>query len=225
MGTRETILQAAAQVVRSQGLAKATTKEIAKAAGFSEATLYKHFADKEEIFVEVLRAQVPSFAPLIRDLIDHAGQGTVRDGLLTAARAALAFYRESVLMLASTFSEPRLLARHRAALTRKNLGPHRAIDGLAEYLAAEQRLGRIDRDADPRAAAALLLGACFHEAFLNHFAGHPRDPSDAESFAVAIVETVLRAVASHTPRDSPTAEAGAARKVREARSRPRRGGG
>jgi len=88
------------------------------------------------------------------------------DGLITAARAALDFYHDSFLMLASTFSEPSLLARHREALGRRNVGPHRAIDGLASYLRKEQELGRVAADANPEASSALLLGACFQHVFL-----------------------------------------------------------
>jgi AcrR family transcriptional regulator len=173
-------------------LAKATTKEIARAAGFSEATLYKHFEDKEEIFVEILRSQVPSFAPLLKTLIDNAGQGTVRDGLITAARAALDFYHDSFLMLASTFSEPSLLARHREALGRRNVGPHRAIDGLASYLRKEQELGRVAADANPEASSALLLGACFQHVFLAQFAGRDPAPDEFDTTTATLVDTVLR---------------------------------
>jgi AcrR family transcriptional regulator len=45
MGTRDDILDAAAEVLRTQGFARATTKSIAQVAGYSEAALYKHFAD------------------------------------------------------------------------------------------------------------------------------------------------------------------------------------
>ena len=37
--------------MRTIGLARATTKEIARAADCSEAALYKHFTGKEELFV------------------------------------------------------------------------------------------------------------------------------------------------------------------------------
>ena len=36
--------------MRGKGLVRATTKEIARAAGLSEGTLYNHFANKEELF-------------------------------------------------------------------------------------------------------------------------------------------------------------------------------
>jgi AcrR family transcriptional regulator len=194
MTTRDTILDAAASVMREQGLAKTTTKEIARAAGFSEATLYKHFQDKEELFVEVLRARLPSFVPLVKSLNDTAGQGTVRDNLLAAARAAVAFYYSGFPMNASIFSEPQLLARHRDTLAKRNMGPHRAVDGLAGYLEKEQQLGRVAAEVAASAAAALLLGACFQHAFLLHFAGRDLDPAEQETFATDAVDTLLRAL-------------------------------
>jgi len=58
MSARDTILDAAAQVMREKGLARATTKEIARTAGYSEALLYKHFADKQEIYLAVLHERI-----------------------------------------------------------------------------------------------------------------------------------------------------------------------
>ncbi|HEY2669934.1 MAG TPA: helix-turn-helix domain-containing protein [Rugosimonospora sp.] len=194
MGTRDTILDAAMHVVRTRGLNNATTKEIARAAGFSEATLYKHFEDKEELFVEVLRARVPTIMPAMKALLDQAGQGTVRDNLLRVVRAAADFYTDSFPMFAATFSEPQLLARHREALAQRNIGPHRAVEGLAEYLGMEQALGRVAAQADPASVAAMLLGACFQYAFLTHFAGRDPEPTDMASFSESIVDSALRAL-------------------------------
>jgi AcrR family transcriptional regulator len=194
VGTRDTILDAAMHVVRTRGLNNATTKEIARAAGFSEATLYKHFEDKEELFVEVLRARVPTIMPAMRALLDQAGQGTVRDNLLGVVRAAADFYTDSFPMFAATFSEPQLLARHREALAQRNIGPHRAVEGLAEYLGKEQALGRVAAQADPAAMAAMLLGACFQYAFLTHFGGRDPEPTDMASFTESIVDSALRAL-------------------------------
>jgi AcrR family transcriptional regulator len=165
------MLDAAAHVMRTRGMARATTKEIAKAAGYSEAALYKHFRDKTEIFLAVLGERVPgTLAAVLANLAERTGTGSVQDALQEIARAALDFYHETFVMAASVFSEPRLLAAHRAAVHERDAGPHHISDAVANYIAAEQDLGRIRADVDPRAAAALLLGACFQNAFLSRFA-------------------------------------------------------
>lgn len=56
---RVRILDAAHELMLTVGLARATTKEIARAAGCSEAALYKYFDTKEELFVRVLAERLP----------------------------------------------------------------------------------------------------------------------------------------------------------------------
>src|SRR5947199_8023810 len=140
MGTRDQILDAAAHVMRTRGLAGATTKEIARAAGYSEATLYKHFQDKTEIFLGVLSEQLPPLGAVLEGL---AGQSTVRANLVKVARAALDFYDESFPIAASVFSTRDLLSAHRAATRARDAGPRHPLASLAQYLRAEQKLGRL----------------------------------------------------------------------------------
>ena len=188
MTTRDRILDAAAHVMRTRGLARATTKEIAKAAGFSEAALYKHFHDKTELFLAVLAERTPSnLGPLLAGLADRVGQGTVQATLEQVARAALEFYRQGFPMAASLFSEPELLAAHRERLRQRDAGPQHVGNALAAYLAAEQRIGRVRPEADPHAAAALLLGACLQQAFLGHFT---EPEAAAEESTGALVATL-----------------------------------
>jgi AcrR family transcriptional regulator len=168
--TRDRILDAAAEVIDRLGLARATTKEIARAAGLSEGSLYKHFRDKEELFTQVQLERMPAFFEYVRGLPDRAGEATVRTNITTFARAALDHYRQTFPIAASLFADPRLLAAQRDALRRVNGGPHIANASLAAYLRAEQQRGRVRAEANPDAAAALLVGACFQLAFLDHYA-------------------------------------------------------
>jgi AcrR family transcriptional regulator len=187
--TRDRILDAAAHVMRTQGFARATTKEIARAAGFSEGTLYKHFADKFELFLAVLHERVPGFGPFARAL--HEQEGPLRDRLIAVARAAIEFYTEGFPMSASVFSEPELLAAHRAAMARLDAGPHRPIAALAAFFRAEQHRGHIRAGADCAAAAALLLGASFQYAFLCAFAQNRPEPAEVEAYAESVIDTLL----------------------------------
>ena len=59
---RQAILTAAAPVFARMGRAGATTKHIAKAAGVSEALLYKHFAGKEALYAELEKHCVDALA-------------------------------------------------------------------------------------------------------------------------------------------------------------------
>jgi AcrR family transcriptional regulator len=142
--TRDQILDAAARVMHTLGMARTTTREIAQAAGLSEAALYRHFADKAELFLCVIGERLPQLVATLKDLQARVGRRTVRANLEDIARVALPFYDETAPMAASLFSEPELLARHQEQLRLKGgSGPHHAIEMLANYVRAEQRAGRI----------------------------------------------------------------------------------
>jgi AcrR family transcriptional regulator len=191
MSTRDSLLDAAAHVLRTRGLGRATTKEIAKASGYSEATLYKHFDSKEELFVAVLHERVPAFAPLATALGREPGSRSVRENLEDVVRAAAAFYVDSFPLSASIYAEPALLTAHRTSLHRRGLGPHKPLEALVGYLAAERELGRLRADASPDAIGAMLLGAAFQYGFLTSFAGRDADDAAINRLAVSTVAAVL----------------------------------
>jgi AcrR family transcriptional regulator len=195
VGTREEILAAAARIMRTEGYARATTKEIARAAGYSEAALYKHFEDKTEIFLRVLDEQLPGLPALLTRL--EAGSGDLRGNLEELVVTAVRFYADSFPISASVFSSQRLLAAHRERLHRLGGGgPRTPEELLAGYLGAEQRLGRVAADADPTAMARLLLGASFQQAFLAAFSGEPLSADGLADLARDLVGTVLGATPS-----------------------------
>ncbi len=201
--TRDQILDAAAHVMHTLGMGRATTKEIAQAAGLSEAALYRHFADKSELFLCVIGERLPQLVATLRDLPARVGRRTVRTNLEEVARVALPFYDETAPMAAALFSEPELLARHQESLRlHGGDGPHHALDMLAEYVRAEQRAGRISRRADPEAAAGLLIGACLGRAFLRRFMGHQHGPDSDARFVKAAVRTLMHGLSPDEPRKS-----------------------
>jgi AcrR family transcriptional regulator len=193
--TRDRILDAAADVMTRLGLARTTTKEIARAAGCSEALLYKHFRDKEEIFLGVLKERLPNLTATLAALPARAGTATVEDQLVEVVELAVRFYQGGLAIGSSMLGDPVLVRRHREWLLERGTGPHKANEMLAGYLRAEQEAGRVAAGADPDAAAALLLGACYQRAFLVRLVGEepPRPP--AADFARSVVNTVLRGLA------------------------------
>ncbi|MER7725538.1 helix-turn-helix domain-containing protein [Streptomyces sp. NPDC096323] len=186
---RARILDAAHRLMLTIGLARATTKEIAKAAGCSEAALYKHFASKEELFVAVLKERLPEIGGVLKRLMTDPGEGehTVEQNLTEIAREATLFYEQSFPIAASLYAEPKLKERHDAAMRELGTGPHVPIRGVDAYLRAEQAAGRVRAGVDTYAAASLLLGACAQRAFAYHATetGGPPQPLDAFAASIA----------------------------------------
>src|SRR5690348_17867306 len=122
--TRQLILEGAKRVVQKKGLAGATTREIAREVGCADGTLYVHFPDRIQLFLALLRQNLPPMTGPLRELEYLAGRGTVRANLESVAHGALAFMREVVPLAASLFAEPELLRAHQEELQRRNEGPH-----------------------------------------------------------------------------------------------------
>lgn len=185
------IAEAAEQVLLSNGLAKTTTKEIARAAGCSEGSLYNHFKNKEDIFLHVLRGQLQGLMRTLTSLQSLAGQETVRKNLEPVAFAALEDFSNSMPLICSIFSEPVMLLRHREGFASRNEGPHRANEAVASYLSKEKQLGRIREGMEPKATADLLLGSCFQHAFQINFLGKSKSHEERIDFANRILNTLF----------------------------------
>jgi AcrR family transcriptional regulator len=197
--TRDHILDAAAHVMHTLGMGRTTTREIAQAAGLSEAALYRHFADKAELFLCVIAERLPQLVATLKDLPARVGRRTVRANLEDVARVALPFYDETAPMAAALFSEPELLVRHQQQLRKKDAGTNHAIDLLATYVRAEQRAGRVSQRVDPEAAASLLIGACLGRAFLRRFMGNHQGAESDERFVKGVVRTLMNGLAPDEP--------------------------
>lgn len=99
----ETIFRAAREIFAAQGFAAARMDDIARAAGLSKATLYLHFASKEELFFaltqELIDRTLPVVIPseiegvpataLIRQIIMIAMQHVTRDDVALVPRLVI----------------------------------------------------------------------------------------------------------------------------------------
>lgn len=85
--TRERILEAALKLFSEKGYLGATTKEIAKASGISEVTLFRHFQTKENLFISVLEHY--SFLPKLKELSKDLLVMPLEEALKTLAKAFL----------------------------------------------------------------------------------------------------------------------------------------
>ncbi|MFG2790419.1 TetR/AcrR family transcriptional regulator [Streptomyces sp. NPDC048419] len=189
---RVRILDAAHELMLTVGLARTTTKEIAREAGCSEAALYKYFAGKEDLFIRVLSERLPRLTPLLSSLAAEPGRGTLEENLTEITRQAALFYEQSFPIAASLYAETQLKRRHDDAMREMGTGPHKPIQGLDTYLRAEQELGRVRPDADTFAAASLLLGACAQRAFA--YESTETGPPPADDFARRLARTLTAGI-------------------------------
>lgn len=158
--TRRNLLAATIAVAAREGYARTTTRAIADEAGVSEATIYRHFPDKLALFAAAVGHQNAAVDESLAALPARAGQGSVLENV-RACLHELASMKEAVLPLELAMLIDPDLAQARAE--RLAAGPELtgAPRYLADYLAAEQELGRVRADLDPGRTALVLLTTLF----------------------------------------------------------------
>ena len=85
---RDSILAAAARIIADEGFDALTMRKIADAVEYSPATLYLHFASRDDIALELVRE---GFEALVRQLAPAASETDPLARLRAIARAYLAF--------------------------------------------------------------------------------------------------------------------------------------
>lgn len=196
MPTRDELIHAAEQVIREHGIAGATTRAIARAAGCSEGSLYNHFRGKEDLIRSVVTSRMSGYVDYARDLPERAGTSTVEEHLVQLGRLAIPFFRRLAPMFAAALSDPES-ARDRAARTGHDHGPRQAIGRIVEYLRREQQAGRVSPAATPEGAAAALVGACMHYALVTEALGPHAMPLSADDHVTSTVRSLLHGLAPH----------------------------
>jgi AcrR family transcriptional regulator len=178
---RGDILLAAEQLILGSGIRAATTRAIAKAAGCSEGSIYRHFPGKNALVVEVVNACQPDFVRVLDELLGKAGHGSVQRNLREVSGKALGFYRAILPVTSGLLSDPGLLEEHRMSFNAAKTGPVRAVADVEAYLEKEQALGRISADVSAGDCARMLLGTLFAQALLERLTGElgpRRQPDD-----------------------------------------------
>jgi AcrR family transcriptional regulator len=150
---RNAILQAARTVFLGNGYVGTSMDEIAAVASVSKQTVYKHFADKERLFCELVTETCREASDLVHDeVLNLEDSGDIEDDLRDLARRQLATVMQPEIMRlrrlvigeASRFPE---LGR-----TFYELGPGRSISTLASVFERLDERGVLELD-DPALAA------------------------------------------------------------------------
>jgi AcrR family transcriptional regulator len=186
---RSEILRAAEVLMHSRGLTGVTTREISREVGCSEGALYFHFKGRLELLLAMLEGSLPDMLGPLQTLRESVGRSSAQANLATALLGIFKFHRRVVPGTAGLFAEPELLAAYRESLARQAKGPHLSMAALADYIATEQDLGRIDSGVEAELAAYLLMASSFFRAFMENFSGKAMQPS-WNQFAKRLVAVV-----------------------------------
>lgn len=180
------ILEAARKVFMKEGF-KASTARIAREAGVSEGSLFKHFKSKVNLFLAAM--QIKAGAQSWEDrLMASAGQGEIRT-ILEGAGTDLLEHLRLVL--------PRLMMISSSGVTiPKHHGPGQPppslqkMDVICGYFKAEIKAGRLAM-ASPQIQAHAFMGALSHYAWCETIFGYQPAPPDV--YVRSVVDTILRA--------------------------------
>ncbi len=157
-GGREAIIEAALAVLREQGIANLTSREVAARAGVSDASVYYHFGDRAGLLQAV-------FEHGMKPLMFMAGleeEELEPAAVVSAAFASLEHFFDDVLpVFHAAQADPELRAALAAFVEAKHLGPHKGVQLLGNYLRAQQEAGRVRADADADAIALLIIDCAF----------------------------------------------------------------
>ncbi|HEX6445690.1 MAG TPA: TetR family transcriptional regulator [Streptosporangiales bacterium] len=154
---REQLFAAAERVLLRDGPSALTSRAVTAEAGCAKGVLHRHFADFDAFLAEFVLDRVERMDEHTAALRDSAGTGTVV-GNITDALIAL-FDSVAVAVVPLVTFRDALRSRLRETWPAGVPVLTEAVDIIAAYLTAEQRLGRIAADADVDGLAPTLIGA------------------------------------------------------------------
>jgi AcrR family transcriptional regulator len=187
--TRTRILEAATQLLRDKGISGTTTREIARAAGLSDAAIYSHFKSRGELLKALIPVSLVDYKGTAEAFLKRVGQGTVKGNLKFLLKVARDFFLDASPKIALILAEPELFNDPGG----QPISPDRSNKAetfMADYIRAEQRMGRINEDADAAAIGTILWATAFYEGFTAGLLGTAFTavrPSSAEDIIDALM--------------------------------------
>lgn len=180
------ILAAARALFRERGHA-VTTREIADAAGVSQAVLYQRFPSKTELFFAAMAPSEPDV-----DAILGEAKPPVDAYLEGVAVRVLRYFAETHPTVAQLMAHPEFDAKVMGKL-HERIFTQRLIGGVAGRLRA-LRAGGLVGDVDPERAAQTLIAA-LHSSVVFHVMSGASVARHAGGLASQIVEVLWRGLA------------------------------
>jgi AcrR family transcriptional regulator len=156
--TRETLLKLAARTFGMQGYSAATLRSIAEQAGIEAASIYYHFASKEELVDEVMELGADLIVQELNRRVEALGSGSTAEQRFRAAVLGQMFglvkHGDFALAHGRLLGQLPEAVRERQVKRRER---HQKLwNGLLEDLRAE---GRLRSDIDIHLARIFILGS------------------------------------------------------------------
>ena len=183
--TDEQILEAAQAVFLEQGTG-ASTLAIAERAGISEASIFKRFSTKENLFFKSMG--LPGVPPWLPFLEETAGQGDLQDNLKTLGLRILEFFKENLPKIIMLMSKGVLVPDE--IMSGESSPPMRNLRALTQFFATEMSVGRI-RQQNPRMVAIFFMSGLKNYVMLSRMSAPLPEP---EAYVEAMVEIFLGGV-------------------------------
>jgi AcrR family transcriptional regulator len=180
---REELLRAATALLAEKGLAGLTMEAVAERAGFSTATLYRCFEDRDGLVREVVRASLPA-EPIRRALEED---GPLEEVLVRSVEAMLARLREQPHILRLfLFGDDRDMRE----LRRLRRDEERLTTAVVALFGRPEHRARL-RDVGPRRLVAALMGQVLG-ALILHRAHEGGEAPDARTIVTLFLRGALR---------------------------------
>lgn len=156
---RQQLFAAVERLIATEGPGRLTGRAVTREAGVATGLLYAHFANFDEFLAGYAVDRIFHISGTLAGLPDRAGSGTVTGNLHQAVRG------EQLAGLSRLMaSRPELTEKVDDVLGPGNANLAAVERAVAGYLAAEQRLGRVDADTAPDALALAVVGVLHHVA-------------------------------------------------------------
>jgi AcrR family transcriptional regulator len=199
---RQQILRVAMRLFSQHGFRGTTTKEIAAAAGVSEAMVFRHFANKEELYSAILDSKACAGSledprECVADAIRRKDDFAVFSGLARELMRRHESDTEFLRLLTHSALEGHELAQ---MFWERNV--RELYDFLGGYVGERQREGAM-RDIDPAIVVRAFVGAVIHHSLNNTLWDTKRSLLDIpnDSAADEFTNILLHGIAQ-PPRDA-----------------------
>ncbi len=151
---KETILQAAMELIVENGLGELTMSNVARRMGFTEPAMYRHFRNKQDLVISMIHRISGCFADIFQEFDQNDPPGV----FLPSYFEALLKYFEKVRGVTILFLSESAFNRDQTIRDELQIMFQNQNKRISGYLEKSARRGELLPNVDPIAASLVFLG-------------------------------------------------------------------